>query len=292
MIPLISNRVKFIEAPDRGRFPYAHSLFIDDEIRVLIDTACGEENIKYFLDHPPDIILNTHFHEDHIMNNHKFHSAQIWAHSLDAPAIRSEEVFFEFYGFHYFGAERIGRLFYEWTGAKPSPVHQELQGGQILDFGKTKVQLIHAPGHTPGHCCFLFEDDILFTADIELGSFGPWYGHWCSDIDDFIASIELCQEINPSIIVTSHRGIIKDKIQKRLQDYVNIIYRKEEKVLSSLKQQPMNLDQLTELQIYHGEIKEFFRLFKMWEKMAMHTHLKRLIKLGLVEKAEDCYYSK
>lgn len=48
MIPLISNRVKFIEAPDRGRFPYAHSLFIDDEIRVLIDTACGEENIKYF----------------------------------------------------------------------------------------------------------------------------------------------------------------------------------------------------------------------------------------------------
>jgi hypothetical protein len=27
MIPLISNRVKFIEAPDRGRFPYAHSLF-------------------------------------------------------------------------------------------------------------------------------------------------------------------------------------------------------------------------------------------------------------------------
>jgi glyoxylase-like metal-dependent hydrolase (beta-lactamase superfamily II) len=149
MIPLISNRVKFIEAPDRGRFPYAHSLFIDDEIRVLIDTACGEENIKYFLDHPPDIILNTHFHEDHIMNNHKFHSAQIWAHSLDAPAIRSEEVFFEFYGFHYFGAERIGRLFYEWTGAKPSPVHQELQGGQILDFGKTKVQLIHAPGHVP-----------------------------------------------------------------------------------------------------------------------------------------------
>jgi predicted transcriptional regulator len=44
--------------------------------------------------------------------------------------------------------------------------------------------------------------------------------------------------------------------------------------------------------IYQGEIKEFFRLFKMWEKMAMHTHLKRLIKLGLVEKAEDCYYAK
>ncbi len=289
MFQVVKDKLKFVEAPDRARFPYAHSLFIDDEIRVLIDTSCGEAHIDYLLAHNIDIIINSHFHEDHIMNNHKFPQAQIWAHELDAPAIRSEEVFAQYYGFSKFNEEQMGKLFFEWTGAKPSPVHRELSHGQILDLGKTKVQVIHTPGHTPGHCCFLMGDDILFSSDIELSSFGPWYGHLCSNLDDFIASIKVCKEIKPSLIISSHRGIITEDIQKRLQNYLDIIYRKEELVLSSLKQ-PMTLEQLTDLLIFHGEIKKLYRLFRIWERMAIFVHLQRLIGLGEVKQVGDYYY--
>ncbi len=291
MFQTLNNTIKFVEAPDRARFPYAHSLFIDDEVQVLIDTSCGRTNIDYFLDHDIDIIINSHFHEDHIMNNHLFSKAEIWAHGLDAPAIRSEEIFADYYGFSKFNEEHLGKLFYDWTGAKSSPVHHEISHDQILDFGKTKVQVLHTPGHTPGHCCFLMEDGILFSSDIELSSFGPWYGHLCSNLDDYIKSIKLCMEINPSIIISSHRGIIKEDIQKRLHNYLNIIYQKEERLISSLKQ-PMTLDQLTDLVIFYGEIKNYFRLFKMWEKMAIFVHLQRLIGLDEVKQVDDYYYLK
>ena len=47
----------------------------------------------------------------------------------------------------------------------------------------------------------------------------------------------------------------------------------------------MNLDQLTELQIYHGKSRNFSACLNVG-KDGYDTHLKRLIKLGLVEKAE------
>lgn len=291
MFQNVQNKIKFIEAPDRARFPYAHSLLIDDEVRVLFDTSCGKDNIDYLLNNHIDIIINTHFHEDHIMNNHRFSQAKIWAHTLDAPAIRSEEVFSEYYGFSHFQEEKLGKLFFEWTGARPSAVHQEFSDGQILDFGKTKVQVIHAPGHTPGHCCFLMEDGILFSSDIELSSFGPWYGHLCSNLDDYIQSIKLCIDIKPSLIISSHRGIIRENIQTRLKNYLDIIFRKEDQLIQSLKQ-PMNLEQLTDLLIFHGQIKESFRLFKMWEKMAIFVHLQRLLALGEVKQVGNLYYLK
>lgn len=65
-----------------------------------------------------------------------------------------------------------------------------------------------------------------FSSDIDLSRFGPWYGHLCSNVDDFICSIKKCIEINPSTIVTSHKGIFTDNIIQRLEDYLNVIYKR------------------------------------------------------------------
>lgn len=42
---LINGVIKYLDAPNRARSPYSNSLFIDDEIKVLIDSSCGNENI-------------------------------------------------------------------------------------------------------------------------------------------------------------------------------------------------------------------------------------------------------
>ncbi|KPK69027.1 hypothetical protein AMJ87_11075 [candidate division WOR_3 bacterium SM23_60] len=39
-----------------------------------------------------------------------------------------------------------------------------LTDGQILDFCREQIVVIHTPGHTPGGCCFLWSD-ILFSGD-------------------------------------------------------------------------------------------------------------------------------
>jgi len=41
---------------------------------------------------------------------------------------------------------------------------QKLTDGQILNFCTEHIRVIHTPGHTPGGCCFLW-NDILFSGD-------------------------------------------------------------------------------------------------------------------------------
>lgn len=279
-----------MEAPNRARFPYSHSLFIDDDIKVLIDTSCGENHIQHYLNQGVDLIINTHFHEDHILNNYRFHWSEIWAHPLDAPGIQSLSSFLDMYGFYQFHASAIGNDFVESIQLKESPVDRFIEDGQILDFGTTKIQVIHTPGHTPGHCCFYFEqEDLLFSADIDLSSFGPWYGHLCSSLKDFIHSIKRCMELHPRYVLSSHKGWIEDDIEQRFRNYLQIIYKKQELLLKSLHI-PLNLDQIAALGIFYGPLKDPSPLYLLMERMAMYIHLQYLMDLHQVDCAEGVYF--
>ncbi len=65
--------------------------------------------------------------------------------------------------------------------------------GDRYDLGGVTVTVVHLPGHTRGHSGFLVEPDgVLYVADIDLSSFGPYYGdHW-SDLEDFERSMDRC----------------------------------------------------------------------------------------------------
>jgi len=39
----LTDRIKFIAAPNQARFPYCNCLLIEDDVRVLIDSSCGRE---------------------------------------------------------------------------------------------------------------------------------------------------------------------------------------------------------------------------------------------------------
>jgi len=51
---------------------------------------------------------------------------------------------------------------------------QRLNDGQILHLGGLDLEVVHTPGHTPGHCCFLIrEEGVLFSGDhLFAGSIG------------------------------------------------------------------------------------------------------------------------
>ncbi|MDH4211005.1 MAG: MBL fold metallo-hydrolase [candidate division WOR-3 bacterium] len=40
----------------------------------------------------------------------------------------------------------------------------EIQDGQVIEFGRDKLGVTHTPGHTPGSCCFLIKD-VLISGD-------------------------------------------------------------------------------------------------------------------------------
>ena len=56
----------------------------------------------------------------------------------------------------------------------PPERYEALAHGQVLDLAGLQMRVLHTPGHTPGHCCFLLESEgSLFSGDqLFAGSIG------------------------------------------------------------------------------------------------------------------------
>ncbi|MFP4532133.1 MAG: MBL fold metallo-hydrolase [Desulfobacterales bacterium] len=124
---------------------------------------------------------------------------------------------------------------------------KQFQDGDILDFGKTRLRVIHTPGHTPGHCGFFCEsENLLFLGDIDLTPFGPWYGDAVSDIAETIDSVHWILDIPAEVFVTSHNmGIITGDITDLAKAYLDVIYEREEKIVNFLSA-PRTLQEIAE----------------------------------------------
>ena len=128
-------------------------LLIDDNVSkaAVIDPALGADVIlskAQELSVQITHILNTHGHPDHICDNRRIKQetgAKLYIHELDAY-----------------------RLLYNPFSNDPIPATVDilLKGGEIIEVGSLKVEVIHTPGHTEGGCCFyLAEEGVIFTGD-------------------------------------------------------------------------------------------------------------------------------
>jgi len=109
----------------------------------------------------PVLLLNTHCHIDHILGN-KFvadrYKLDLWMHKDDLPLLQAAKSYAHLYGLNY--------------NHSPEPAHF-IKEGDVISFGKSKLQVLHVPGHAPGHIIFIDEPglkiiggDVLFKGSI------------------------------------------------------------------------------------------------------------------------------
>ena len=58
----------------------------------------------------------------------------------------------------------------------PVPVDRALSDGDIVDFGRRSVRVIHTPGHTPGGVCFYLEGHLIAGDTLFPGGPGNTFG--------------------------------------------------------------------------------------------------------------------
>ncbi|MHB1651728.1 MAG: MBL fold metallo-hydrolase [Desulfitobacteriaceae bacterium] len=282
----LRDHLYFLPGEQGGRFPYSNGLLVEGERRVLVDSGFGSVLRNEVLSTGDvDVILNTHYHFDHTYGNRYFPKAEIWAHSIDALAIRSLEVFYMFTGFDKLGEIPGKDAFPE--GMEQRPVSRELHDNEFIDFGPFQLQVLHTPGHTPGHIS-LYEPEagILFAGDIDLSSFGPWYGNIQSNIDDFEVSIQRLIELRPKILVTSHREVMTDQIEERFREYAAKIEQREERILQYLGS-GKTMEELLDAKLIFRQHPEPQKLYRFVEQIMLEKHLQRLLRCGKVSvKAE------
>jgi glyoxylase-like metal-dependent hydrolase (beta-lactamase superfamily II) len=185
------------------------------------------------------------------------------------------------------------QLLTEVVNFQPKEPDRLLEDGEILEFGHTRVQVLHTPGHTAGHLSFHFLDErVIFLADLDLVKFGPYYGDNGSSIDDTIASLQRLAKIDADVYLVSHgkQGVI-DGDPAYIERYMDIIFQREEKLLAFLDSGPKTLQEITDFGIIYGGHKLAGGAWdlSMSEKSMMRKHLERLKGLGRIEKENSRY---
>ncbi|MFW9990844.1 MAG: MBL fold metallo-hydrolase [Candidatus Odinarchaeota archaeon] len=296
--------------PEQGYFLSSNSLLFIDRTKLLVDTGIlfGSDQLRAVNDFfKPDLVLLSHYHLDHVFGSHIFKESQKLIHRSEIAALSSLEDFFEFC----YGSKAVTETEIDmWNQHFSSFLELESISGwddlgldnlkpvdneYKLDIGDMIIEIIHLPGHSPGHCG-LYEQNsqILFIGDIS-GKFGPWYGWENADLPQFRETVvklrDFIENNAISLVVPSHsRPVEKQEYLKRLDVFNSVFDERKKQIMEFISKQESGTT-ITEITaqsfIYQGRGKEPDFVNEIFEKHHVEKHVEELASEGLVKYEED-----
>lgn len=207
---------------------YRHSeethayLLIGQNSALLIDTGLGIGNIYNEvkkLTEKPVAAVATHIHWDHIGGHRYF--PNFYAHEAELNWLRGEFPLPE-EAVRKMAADRcelpadFDITKYKIFQGTPTRV---LHNGDKADIGGRTVEILHTPGHSPGHMCFWErERGYLFTGDLVYK--GTLFAYYPStDPKAYLASLEKIALLPAERIFPAHHSLdIEPEIVPRMKD--------------------------------------------------------------------------
>ncbi len=270
----------------QGKYPQGNSMLVrGTEKTAIIDPSLGvvarQDNLPEV-----DLIILSHCHEDHVAGAFLFPDAELHVHEADRPGMLSLEGMMAIFG--YDGHEAIASY---WEKAIREEYHYQerpdakaFQDGDVFDLGGgVRIEVIHTPGHTRGHSALHVQpDDVLFLGDIDLSSFGPYYGDAWSDLEDFERSLTRVRALEADHYATFHHIGVVDRATflERLDRYEAKIGDREARLLEYLAE-PHTLDEVAAHRFVYRQGDDV-AFAEPVEQRSMAQHLERLLRQGRV----------
>lgn len=272
---------------EQGKYPDGNSVLVrGSQGSVLIDPSLSVHIADPALQ--ADLVLLTHAHEDHVAGLSAVQAGAISVHRRDLEALQSVAGLMALYGLP---ADRIPAMttlvterfhYLGWPGATG------FDDDASWDLGGVVVRAISAPGHTGGHCLFAIEQDdgptVVATGDIDLSSFGPYYGDAGSSLNEFEATLRMLPAVVADHYVTfHHKGVIDghDAFVDAVAAFGEAISRREVALLELLAQR-RTLEQLVEIGIVYRPRTRPPLFGDSVEQRSIQQHLDRLLADGVV----------
>ena len=283
--------VTVLTSPEGGRYPLGNSLLIGGtEGTVLVDPSL-EVHRRGGVPDAVDLIAVSHAHEDHLSGLHLFPDLPVLAHRAEVGGVRSPEELLAGFGMRADDAENFRGQLRDTFHLRRHEQVDALEDGDVVDLGGRTLTLLHLPGHTAGHSGILVEPDgFLFIGDIDLTSFGPYYGDLSSSLEDFEASIGRLREVEARWFGTSHQaGVVegRDAFLAALDRFTAVIRRRDETLLRLLRQPRTLEDVVAHRLVYRPHVQLPFA--EAVEHRTALLHLDRLARRGLVASVEGRY---
>jgi len=310
MKPIEFGKIKVIQGQNNGRFPFCNSLLIDDSVKVVIDPGAGKDVMAQIKDTVDvDLVVNSHFHFDHIAYNYLFDQARIYINDIESECYRDRRKILKRLGMtDYYGddwaegwLDRISRPDSVQSPYTPQNRHEwwlstarvdgTYRWGDIMDFGATRMEVIGTPGHSAGFCCLHFPNEgVVYTGDIDLTSFGPWYFGADGDMEQFIRSSEAIADLDVETYITGHEaGIVnRDDFKMAIKKYIEIFDKREERILAVLSE-PVSLENLCAMGLIYGKKFLIDDWVRAWDALTVKKHLDHLMAQGMIDYSNGKY---
>jgi glyoxylase-like metal-dependent hydrolase (beta-lactamase superfamily II) len=158
----------------------------------------------------PTTLILTHTHYDHIGGAHEFaeriaHPAEAEALANPTPEATLHEGWLTPESFAYAPYPGFDVRDY---AVRPAPATRLVEDGEVLDLGGRRIEVVHAPGHSPGLLCLfdracgaLFSSDALYDGPMFFDLPG-------SDPETAARTIERLCELAPRVVHPGHYASI------------------------------------------------------------------------------------
>lgn len=288
MLELAPN-IFYLPGKNKSRFPYCACLYLKGRnLRVLIDAGMGGKNLQPVKEMGIDALILSHCHIDHRLTRREIPDVPVWAHAAAAPYLYDRERFFHDIGFYRSGLD-LNNLMDAVSPIFDITLDRTLKDGDTIDLGGMTLETITTPGHSPDHLAFFIpEYRLLFSADVDLTPFGPYYGHDFADIDDFILSITKLIQVDAEKAATGHAGPFNKDIQPRFEAYRRIVSKRDEIILNRLNR-PQSLADLKGRNLIYRTYPPDDYLIQWFEQVHIEKHLRRLLKSGNVRQEDGAW---
>ena len=280
------GKIRFICGDNGGKYPFNHSVYLEGkDCRVVIDPSCGLQKLTDLQQNDGvDQVWMSHWHEDHMGFLNLFDGCTLRISERDFPPLTDMEIFLDWYNIQEKEFRELWKnIMLNSFNYQPQKEALFLQDDFVIDLGLLKVQVIATPGHTPGHLSFFFPDqEILFLGDYDLTTFGPWYGDLYSSIEQTIDSIHRLKSIPARRWIASHNtGLFQENPGNLWDDYENVIYQREEKIVNFLKE-PKTLEDILAAWLMYGKPREPKEFFEFNERALIIKHIDYLERHGKI----------
>lgn len=277
-----------------GKYPHGQPLVVrGTDATAIIDPSLaliGRTDLPRV-----DLVLNSHCHEDHVAGNHLFRSASWHMPEQDLAGLQSLDGLMAMYGYRPEVDAAFRVVLRDKYCYEPRPDALALHDGQVIELGGgVRVRVIHAPGHTRGHSLFHVEPaDVLYLGDIDLSSFGPYYGDACSSLPDFERTLIDVRAMRAAHYATFHHiGVLdtREAYLERFDRFAGVIADREARLLAWLDQ-PRTLEAIVAHRfVYNRGTSPDASFTDDVELRTMSQHLERLALGGQVEALEGGRY--
>ncbi len=289
------DHVRVLFGERAGKYPSGNSVLVQgrDE-STLLDPSLGlhaRRRAGEALPHA-DRLLLSHSHEDHLAGCSLYPDVPCHVPRLELAALVSLDGLMELYGYPEPIASAWRKTLVEQFHFVPRPDALPFDDGACFDLGGVRIHAIHAPGHTVGHMLFHIEpDDVLYLGDIELSSFGPYYGDAVSSLVDFERSLARVREMPARYYATFHHiGVLEGRsaFLERLDRFSAVIADRERRLLAYLTE-PHTLEEIA-LHRFVYRAGDPVSFATPVERHSMKQHLERLLASGQVREIEPGRY--